>query len=140
MSLNLFLLFGARRRSLQHEGGGGCTWVKTGRLALFSCFVSLYLGGHCLQMLCLPGCGTQANTQNLPHFCALPASIGEFSPPNDYFSWRTRYCQIVQVLPSHVYMDRIEKGGMFGDWWRDLERVDGAQWGTGWRVCGVRTL
>ena len=32
-------------------------------------------------MFCLPGFGTHANTQNLPHFRAIPASIQEHSPP-----------------------------------------------------------
>ena len=36
-------------------------------------------------MLCLPGFGTHANTQNLPHFRAFPASIQEHSPPKCLF-------------------------------------------------------
>ena len=57
--------------------------------------------GHCLQMLCLPGFGTHANTQNLPHFCAFPASIQEHSPPKCLFSLQTLNCQIAPVLPSY---------------------------------------
>ena len=47
------------------------------------CFLAL--GGHCLQMLCLPGFGTHPNTQNLPHFRAFPASMQEHSPPKCLF-------------------------------------------------------
>ena len=47
------------------------------------CFLAL--GEHCLQMLCLPGFGTHANTQNLPHFRAFPAIIWEHSPPKCRF-------------------------------------------------------
>ena len=36
-------------------------------------------------MLCLPGFGTHANTQNLPHFRAFPASVQEHSPPKCLF-------------------------------------------------------
>ena len=36
-------------------------------------------------MLCLPGFGTHANTQNLPHFRAFPASIQEHFPPKCLF-------------------------------------------------------
>ena len=36
-------------------------------------------------MLCLPGFGTHANTQNLPHFHAFPASTQEHSPPKCLF-------------------------------------------------------
>ena len=54
-------------------------------------------------MLCLPGFGTHANTQNVPHFRAFPASIWEHSPPKCLFSWQALNCQIVPVLPSHLY-------------------------------------
>ena len=43
-----------------------CTWVKPGRFGKLFVLCFLALGGHCLQMLCLPGFGTHANTQNLP--------------------------------------------------------------------------
>ena len=36
-------------------------------------------------MLCLPGFGTRANTQNLPYFRAFIASIQEHSPPKCLF-------------------------------------------------------
>ena len=36
-------------------------------------------------MLCLPGFGTHANTQNLPYFRAFPASMQERSPPKCLF-------------------------------------------------------
>ena len=64
------------------------------------CFLAL--GGHCLQMLCLPGFGTHANTQNLPDFRAFPASIHKHSPQSTYFSWQTLNCQIVPALPPTV--------------------------------------
>ena len=57
------------------------TWAKPGRFGSFFVLCFLALGGHCLQMLCLPGFGTHANTHNLPHFRAFPASIQENSPP-----------------------------------------------------------
>ena len=62
-----------------------CTWVKPGRFGSFFVLCFLALGGHCLQMLCLPGFGTHANTQNLPHFHAFTASIQEHSPPKCLF-------------------------------------------------------
>ena len=62
-----------------------CTWVKPGRFGSFFVLCFLALGGHCLQMLCLPGFGTHPNTQNLPHFRAFPASIHEHSPPKCLF-------------------------------------------------------
>ena len=61
------------------------TWVKTGRYDIFLVLCLLGLGGHCLQLLCLPGFGTHANNQNLPHFRAFPASIQEHSPPKCLF-------------------------------------------------------
>ena len=54
-------------------------------LAVFFVLCFLALGGHCLQMLCLPEFGTCANTQNLPHCRAFPASIQEQSPPKCLF-------------------------------------------------------
>ena len=65
--------------------GGGCTWVKPGRFGSFFVLCFLALGGDCLQMLCLPGFGTHANTQNLPHFRAFPASIRGLPPPKYLF-------------------------------------------------------
>ena len=65
--------------------GGGRTWVKPGRFGSFFVLCFLALGGHCLQMLCLPGFGTHANTQNLPYFRAFPASIQEHSPQKCLF-------------------------------------------------------
>ena len=58
-----------------------CTWVNKGRFGSFFVLSFLALGGDCLQMLCLPGFGTHANTQNLQHFRAFPASTQEHSPP-----------------------------------------------------------
>ena len=62
-----------------------CTWVKPGRFGSFFVLCFVALRGHCLQMLCLPGFGTQANTQNFPHFRAFPASTQEHSPPKCLF-------------------------------------------------------
>ena len=53
-------------------------------------------------MLYLPAFETHANTQNLPHFRAFPASIQEHSPPKCLFLWQTLNCQIVPVLPSYT--------------------------------------
>ena len=61
------------------------TWVKPGRFGSFFVLCFLALGGRCLQMLCLPGFGTHANTQNLPYFRACPASIQEQCPPKCLF-------------------------------------------------------
>ena len=77
------------------------TWVKPGRFGSFFVLCFLVLEAHCLQMLCLPGFGTHANTQNLPHFRAFPASIQEHSPPKCRFSWQALNCQIVPGLPSY---------------------------------------
>ena len=55
----------------------------------------------CLQMLCLPGFGTHANTQNLPDFRAFPASIQEHCPPKCLFFTAMLNCQIVPALPSY---------------------------------------
>ena len=82
-------------------GGGDRTWVKPGRFGSFFVLCFLALGGHCLQMLCLPGFGTRANTQNLPYSRAFPASIWEHSPPKCLFARQTLNCQIVPVLPSY---------------------------------------
>ena len=60
-----------------------CLWTLQGRRLVYmgkkkrrfgSFFVLsfLALGGHCLQMLCLPGFGTHANTHNLTHFSCFP--------------------------------------------------------------------
>ena len=65
--------------------GFQCTWVKPGRFGRFFVLCFLALGGRCLQMLCLPGFGTHANTQNLPHFRACPASNQEQCPPKCLF-------------------------------------------------------
>ena len=73
------------RRVFSGVGGWGCTWVKPGRFGSFFVLCFLALGGHCLQMLCLPGFGRNANNQNLPHFRAFPASIQEHSPPKCLF-------------------------------------------------------
>ena len=40
---------------------------------------------------------------DLPHFRAFPASIQEHSHLKCLFSWQTRNCQIVPVLPSYLY-------------------------------------
>ena len=73
---------------------------KRDDLATFFVLCFLALGAHRLEMPCLPGIWTHANTQNLPHFRAFPASIRELSPPNAYFSWQTRGCQIVAVTSA----------------------------------------
>ena len=65
--------------------GVSSTWAKPGRFGSFFVLCFLALGGHCLQMLCLPRFGTRANTQNLPHFRAFPASIQEHSPQKCLF-------------------------------------------------------
>ena len=65
--------------------GNPCAWVKPGRFGSFFVLCFLALGGYCRQMLCLPGFGTHANTQNLPHFHAFPASIQEQCPPKCLF-------------------------------------------------------
>ena len=81
-----FLFVGFFFCPLLCEGeGGGCTWVKPGRFGSFFVLCFPALGGHCRQMLCLPGFGTHANTQNLPHFRAFPASIWENSLPKCLF-------------------------------------------------------
>ena len=75
---------------------------KTGTIWQFFVLCFLALGGHCLQMLCLPGFGTHANAQNLPHFRAFLLISRSTLPRNAYFSWQTRNCQSVPVLPSYT--------------------------------------
>ena len=73
---------------LEIDGGGGggrCTCSKPGRFGSLFVLCFLALGGRCLQMLCLPGFGTHANTQNLPHFRACSASIQEHCFPKRLF-------------------------------------------------------
>ena len=67
------------------KGRSQSTWVKPGRLGSFFVLCFLALGRHCLQMLCFPGFGTHANTHNVPHFRAFPASNWEHSPPKCLF-------------------------------------------------------
>ena len=55
-------------------------------------------------MLCLPGFGTHANTQNLTHFRAFPASIQEHSPPKCLFfmaSAKLPNRPVFALLPVH---------------------------------------
>ena len=65
-------------------------------------------------MLCLPGFGTHANTQNLPHFRAFPASIQEHSPPKCLFFMANAKLPnrpgfaLLLVLPQWKFQDRIE--------------------------------
>ena len=61
-----------------HMGKNGTIWQ-------FFVLSFLALGRCCLQMLCLPGFGTHANTQNLPHSRAFHASTQEHSPPKCLF-------------------------------------------------------
>ena len=87
------------------EGGGGCTWVQPGRFGSFFVLCFLALGGHCLQMLCLTGFGTHANTQNLPHFRAFPASIwGHPSPKCLFFKANAK-------LPNRPVFALLRGGG-----------------------------
>ena len=57
-----------------------------GDVAVFFVFCFLALGEHCPQILCLPGFGTHANTQDLSHFDAFPANIQGHSSPKRQFS------------------------------------------------------
>ena len=93
---------------------GGCTWVKPGRFGSFFVLCFLALGGHCLQMLCLPGFGTHANIQNLPHFRAFLASIQEHSPPKCLFF------MVNAKLPNRPVFALLQLGGSLG-----LERGSG---------------
>ena len=101
---------GERRTPQQIKGKSqkiGCyrssPWVKPGRFGSFFVLCFLALGRHCLQMLCLPGFGTHANTQNLPHFFVLSLLVfGSTLSRNAYFSRQTQNCQIVPVLPSYM--------------------------------------
>ena len=76
-------------------------------LAVFVVLCFLALGGHCLQMLCLPGFGTHANTQNLPHFRAFPASIQEHSPPKCLF------LMVNAQLPNRPAFALLQGGALF---------------------------
>ena len=63
----------------QHMGKNGTIWHFS-----VLCFL-LALVQHCLQMLCLPGFRTHANTQNLLHCRAFPASIQKHCPSKCLF-------------------------------------------------------
>ena len=58
-------------------------------------------------MLCSPGFGTHANTQNLPHFRAFPASIQEHSPPKCLFFMANA------KLPNRPGFALLQGGGRF---------------------------
>ena len=64
------------------------------------CF--LILGGHCLQMLYLPGFGTHAKTPRICHIFVLSLLVSRSTLPQtaNFFLWQTLNCQIVPVLPS----------------------------------------
>ena len=86
------------------EGVRPCTWAKPGRFGNFFVLCFLALGGHCLQMFCLPGFGTQA-TPRICHIFVLSLLLsGSTLPRNAYFSRQTLNCQIVPVLPSYLYI------------------------------------
>ena len=44
------------------------------------------------------------SSESATHFRAFPASIRELPPKMRFFSWQKRDCQIVLVLPSHMYI------------------------------------
>ena len=95
-----------------------CTWAKPGRFGSFFALCFLALGGHCLQMLCLPGFGTR-NTQTL-HIFVLPLLISRSTlPRNTYFFWQMLNCQIVPALPSY-------RGAL--------------KWGLKATLCNLRTI
>ena len=94
-----------------------CTWVKTGRFGSFFVLSFLALGGHCLQMLCLPAFGTHANTQILPPFRAFPASTQEHSPPECPFFMANAELPNrpgVALLPVHLDIPPEQKP-LFGN-------------------------
>ena len=97
------------------SGGGGCTWAKPGRFGSFFVLCFLALGGHCLQMLCLPGFRTHANTQNRPHFRASPAIIQEQCPPKCLFFMANAKLPNRPGLPSYRggsnFIENPRKGG-----------------------------
>ena len=77
---------------------------KNGTVWHFFVLCFLALGGHCLQMLCLLGFGTHANT----HTFVLSLLVsGSFLPQNAYLSWQTRDCQIVPVYPLSGSLNRL---------------------------------
>ena len=114
-----------RKKGLVKTGqsiGGGCRWLKTGRFGIFSVLCFLALGGHCLQMLCLPGFGTHANTQNLSHFRAsihcpslspeMPIFMANAKLPNRPGS------ALLAAMPAKSSMVRLCANGVVRKWGR----------------------
>ena len=103
-------------------GGGGCTWVKPGQFGSLFVLCFLALGGHCLQMLCLPGFGTHANTQNLPQFRGFPCEYpGALSPEMPIFMANAKLPNGPGFAVLHVRGDSALRGfekGLAGGGWR----------------------
>ena len=81
-----------------------CMGKKKGRFGIFFVVCFLALGGHCLQILSLPGFGTHTNTQNLRHLRAVPASMRELSSPRGHWQFK-------QLKVSRVSNDAVRGGG-----------------------------
>ena len=64
-------------------------------------------------MLCLPGFGTHANVQNLPHFRAFPASIQEHSPPKCLFFMANAKLPNRPLFALPPVQGLLSKGGCF---------------------------
>ena len=76
-----------------------CTWVKTGRFGNFFVLSFLALGGHCLQMLCLPGFGTHADTQ-ICHIFVLSLLVPKsILPRNAYFHGKRKTAKSSRFCP-----------------------------------------
>ena len=94
---------------------GGSVPLYMGKAGtIWQFFFALYflaLGGHCLQMLCLPGFRTHANTQNLPHFRAFPASAQERSAPKClFFKPNAKLPNRPGFCPPTVFLSRGKVG------------------------------
>ena len=97
---------------------------KIGTIRQFVCAFLLAFGGHCLQMLCLTGFGTHVNTQNFPHFRALPGSAQGHSPPKCLFFMANAKLPsrpgfaLLQPLPVYAW-----NGCHLSNWRSHLETV-----------------
>ena len=60
-------------------------------------------------MFCLRGFGTHAKPKICHTFVFSLLVSGSFLPPNAHFSWQTRDCQIIPVLPSYRFTLPSEK-------------------------------
>ena len=103
--------------------GGPCTWVKRDDLAVCLCFVSEHLEDTVSECLVW----THANTQNLPHFRAFPASIHCVNSSPPLISRKFRGFGGIWAI-----------SGKFGKFRENSGEFSGIQWGFVWRLVWIQ--